>query len=191
MHMETIDVQRLLERVGGLLRSEMRQSLAPYGLQQVHFDALHYLSRCNRFSDTPMAVTEYLGQTKGTVSQTLKVLVRKGLIRKTPDRNDGRVMRLAITSAGRKLLQKLIPGDLLKDSERLLEKGEFDAISHSLRQLLTAMQHANQHRSFAQCDSCMYNQKLSPSRYFCKLTEESLSKTETQLICREHAFAGW
>ena len=75
--MELLIAQQLLERLAGLLRSESRKLLSEYGLQPVQFEALHYLSNCNRYSDTPMAVTEYLGQTKGSVSQTLKVLEKK------------------------------------------------------------------------------------------------------------------
>ena len=35
---------------------------------------LFYLNQANRFSNTPQALTEYLGLTKGTVSQTVLVL---------------------------------------------------------------------------------------------------------------------
>jgi hypothetical protein len=55
-------------RLASPVRNEARQALAEHGLQPVQFEALHYLTRCNRYSDTPMAVTEFLGQTKGTVS---------------------------------------------------------------------------------------------------------------------------
>jgi DNA-binding MarR family transcriptional regulator len=53
------------------------QAGAAHGLQPVQLEVLNYLSSCNRYSDTPMAVTEYLGQTKGTVSQTIKTLEKK------------------------------------------------------------------------------------------------------------------
>ena len=43
-------------------------------LEPVHLATLRYLCNCNRFSNTASAITEYLGQTKGTISQTLKVL---------------------------------------------------------------------------------------------------------------------
>ncbi len=189
MAVDTISIQQLLERISGLLRSELRQSLVPYGLQQVHFDALHYLSHCNRYSDTPMAVTEYLGQTKGTVSQTLNVLVRKGYISKTPDEEDGRMMRLALTPAGKKLLRNVLPGDLLSQARQRLPFKEFNHIAQSLQQLLSTMQHVNQNKSFGQCATCVHNEKTSAQSYRCKLTQETLSPAETQLICREHSFA--
>ncbi len=78
--------QQILERLASLLRSESRTMLLEHGLQPVQFEALQYIANCNRYSDTPMAVTEFLGQTKGTVSQTLKVLEKKGLIEKGKSR---------------------------------------------------------------------------------------------------------
>ena len=57
-----------VERLSELLRVDARRAGAAHGLLPVQLEALHYLSICNCYSDTPMAVTEYLGQTKGTVS---------------------------------------------------------------------------------------------------------------------------
>jgi DNA-binding MarR family transcriptional regulator len=74
-----------VERLSELLRIDSRQAGADHGLQPVQLEALHYLSICNRYSDTPAAVTESLGQTKGTVSKTLRVLKRKGLLSKQLD----------------------------------------------------------------------------------------------------------
>ncbi|MFN2812475.1 MarR family winged helix-turn-helix transcriptional regulator, partial [Escherichia coli] len=71
--------------------------------------ALHYLARCNRYSDTPLGVTEYLGLTKGTVSQSLKVLEGRGLISKLPDARDRRSVHLRLTDAGRALIEAVIP----------------------------------------------------------------------------------
>lgn len=61
----------LLERIGNLLRAEERAAGLRHGPQPVHLQALRYVQSCNRYSNTPAALTEYLGLTKGTVSQTL------------------------------------------------------------------------------------------------------------------------
>lgn len=46
-----------------------------------------------------MAVTEYLGQTKGTVSQALKVLENKKYIPKHSDTDDKRITHLKVTNS--------------------------------------------------------------------------------------------
>ena len=72
--MNTNPIFYTVERLSELLKVDSRQAGVEQGLQPVQVEVLHYLSICNKYSDTPMAVTEYLGLTKGTVSQTLKVL---------------------------------------------------------------------------------------------------------------------
>ncbi len=184
--MNTSDSQQLLERLASLLRSESRNLLFEYGLQPVHFEALHYLSICNRYSDTPMAVTEYLGQTKGSVSQTLKVLEKKGLLVKAADVADKRVTRMAITKKGRRLVDKVLPSPAFQMAGGELTVSELSKINASLKILLTTMQRANGYKSFGQCAGCHHNIKRSPDDFLCGLTEELLSIADTQLICREH-----
>src|ERR1700758_2632729 len=91
----------LVERLGNLMRTELRKSGSDEGLQPVHVQALIYLSRANRYSNTPQALAEYLGLTKGTVSQTLLVLDRRGLIERYQDDVDRRVVRLRLSAAGK------------------------------------------------------------------------------------------
>ena len=81
-----------IERISRLLQSEARNSGSDFNLQPIQLNALHFLRRANRYSNTPQGVTEYFGLTKGTVSQTLIALEKKGLISKNPDKKIGRVV---------------------------------------------------------------------------------------------------
>ena len=94
----------LVERLGNLMRSELRKSGSDEAMQPVHLQALIYLSKANRYSNTPQALADYLGLTKGTVSQTLLLLDRRGLIERFEDEIDRRVVRLRLSSAGERLL---------------------------------------------------------------------------------------
>ena len=87
-----------LDRLGVLLRADDRRTA---GLLPVHRALLRYLARANRYSDTPGAATLYLGLTKGTVSQSIALLERKGMLRKSRDGADRRVVRLRLTAKGR------------------------------------------------------------------------------------------
>lgn len=178
--------QQLLERLASLLRSENRLSLMEYGLQPVQFEVLHYLSICNRYSDTPMAVTEFLGQTKGTVSQTLKVLENKNLLEKKIDQKDKRVTRLMLTKTGRDLVKKLLPSPILSSACELIGNGALQVTNSSLSLLLHSLQNANNFKTFGQCDTCQHNIKSNANAYLCGLTNEPLTKKETMLRCREH-----
>ncbi|MEN8763252.1 MAG: MarR family transcriptional regulator, partial [Thiogranum sp.] len=103
MATDTGEVRDLIERLGNLVRANVRAVCSEYGLRPVQLEAMRFLTQCNRYSDTPQAVAEYLGLTKGTVSQTLKVLEKKGLLRKLGDAKDKRVVHLNPTAKGVRL----------------------------------------------------------------------------------------
>ena len=173
-----------LERLCTLLRVDARQRGLPHGLRPVQIEVLLYLARCNRYSDTPQAVAEFFGSTKGTTSQTLKVLEREGLLTKRTDEKDRRVVRLRLTSAGRGLAEELAIPPALKDaldqpsvpSERLAE---------DLRQLLVGMQRSAGHKTFGTCHTCRFFRE-DPPAFRCGLTSEPLTPGDSMLICREH-----
>ena len=152
------------ERLSGLLRVDSRQAGLELGLQPVQLEALHYLSICNQFSDTPMTVTEYLGQTKGTVSQTLKVLEKKELISKQPDATDKRVAHLKLTEKGRQIVNQLVPTPMFNSVCLQLSDAQQAQIEAALKLLLGHYLHSNKLKSFGVCGSCQHNEKIDEKK---------------------------
>ena len=187
--MKALNIYGRIERLSELLRVDSRLAGTKYGLQPIQLEVLHYLSICNRFSDTPMAVTEYLGQTKGSVSQTINVLENKGLLSKHDDKDDKRITHIKVTSKGKRLLDNLIPTPLFKKACQTLEKKEKVIIDDALGQLLETMLTVNNMKPFGVCKSCRYNTKNDNDGFFCNLVEQPLSKNEIQMICREFEHA--
>jgi DNA-binding MarR family transcriptional regulator len=99
-------VALLFERLGALVQQSVRDDAARQGLLPIHIQVLHYLAQANRYSDLPIAIAEYFGITRGTVSQTLAVLERKGLLTKEPDSRHGKRVHLKLTPAGEVALKE-------------------------------------------------------------------------------------
>jgi DNA-binding MarR family transcriptional regulator len=148
---------------------------------------LFYLNQANRFSNTPQALTEYLGLTKGTVSQTILVLARRKLVSRHTDPRDGRVVRLILTEGGITLLKTLSAGGAWRDIVQTASPARVTSAMVVLRQVLAQVQTQSGKRSFGVCATCRYNQRLGPRSYFCALMQEKLSSPEVRRICREHA----
>jgi DNA-binding MarR family transcriptional regulator len=172
----------LLERIGNLLRAEDREIAAEFGLLPVHLNALRYLSQANRYSNTPAAVAEFLSATKGTVSQSLLVLERAGLVRKRPDQRDRRVVRLELTRRGKRAAD--LPSHL-RQAVQEAPATEVADISVRLADLLRRMQQAAGSRGFGVCRSCRHLRSEGEKRR-CGLTGEPLSGVDVEKICREH-----
>ncbi|MCL4184916.1 MAG: MarR family transcriptional regulator [Burkholderiaceae bacterium] len=174
----------LLERLAALIHQSVRDEAALHGLLPIHLQVLAYLARANRYSDLPIAVAEYFGITRGTVSQTVALLERKGLIAKTADERHGRRIHLALTPAGEAVLAH---GWARKLDAALRKSGADDsALESALRALLGALQHHNGNRPFGLCRRCAHF--LSDAQgHRCGLTGEPLAAEQTQKICRDWA----
>lgn len=180
-------VHDIIERLGNLVRADVRAACHAQGVRPVQLEALSYLSQCNRYSDTSQAVTEYLGLTKGTVSQTLKVLEDKGLLVKREDKHDKRVVHLKPSARGRRLVAQAIPSESVATGIGNLPASEQREMAEVLQHLLRTLQQANGLKTFAPCHTCRFNQQHK-NGYFCKLTQEPLADDDVSLLCREHQY---
>lgn len=179
----TIDV--LLERLSNLVRAEERRSGRETGLQPVQLHVLEYLGRANRYSDTPAAVAEYLGLTKGTVSQTLITLEKRGLLERGVDPADRRVTRLSLTREGRNVVIRWSPPPALKRAIDALGTADRDGVTNGLTTLLRGVQAEAGVRGFGVCNSCRHFLTDGQGAR-CGLTQEPLPARQTRKICREH-----
>ncbi len=183
--MSSTDLYHLIERISNLLRYENRKAAVSFGLQPVHIEALSYLSRCNRYSDTPAAVTDFLGATKGTVSQSLQVLEKKGLIEKNRDLLDKRIQHLQVTAEGHEVLSAMVPPPLFHEALLMAQDQTDHDLSEDLTVLLKSIQVSHGSRSFGACYSCVYFNSQD-GHHHCGLTREPLSEEDGRQICREH-----
>lgn len=176
----------LIERIGQLIRFEQREVGIREELHPIHIQAMQYLNKCNRYSDTPLALSHYLGSTKGTISQSILVLEKKQLLKKSHDKKDKRIVRLKLTAKAKKLLQKI---DDLVFTQDLLDKYDVQVqttVNQTLQSILRDMQERNNNRTFGQCRTCRFFTIESKTKFKCGLTSESLKAEETLKICLEH-----
>lgn len=183
----TNDIFRLLElseRLGNLAEARLKSAAAMHGLLVVHARILLYLASANRYSNTPLAVADYLGLTKGTVSQSLILLEHKGFIRREADERDGRVVRLQLTEAGHALTVQVERENTahLEAAARELPTGLIDNLTDMLRRL----QLAEGRKSFGVCHTCRHHIKQGRNAWRCGLTGEALLAEDRTRICREH-----
>lgn len=185
--MDELNTFKLIERISTLLRSEERKKYALFALQPIHGQVLEYIAKCNKYSDTPAVLTEYLGLTKGTVSQTLQVLERKGYIQKSQDTEDRRIVHLNLLPLGQELIDKIKPSEVFQQAEVQVSAENFTSLNDGLTKTLTALQKANNSKSFGLCNTCSHFGEQD-SHYHCNLTGLPLEQADTEKICKEHVW---
>lgn len=173
----------LLERLGRLIRSREHEA----GLNPAQWEALRYIARANRFSRNPTALTAWFGATKGTVSQTLIALEKKGLIAKQRRAGRGRAVSLTLTGAGQGMLAR----DPLIDIEAasVALGGEAGRLADNLAALLRELQEMEGAPSFGACRSCRHfaaRQGAGDLAHRCRHFQADIGEDETERICIGH-----
>lgn len=139
----------LLDRIGRLTRELQFAN----GLNPAQWEALRFIAQANKYSRSPTALADYLGATKGTVSQTLIALESKGLITRCKKTDDRRQVELCLTEAGQEML--------LRDPMQTLEQATLEVADElgvqmvkGLTRLLHDLQTRNQINEFGVCQDC-------------------------------------
>jgi DNA-binding MarR family transcriptional regulator len=172
----------LLERLGALIHQSVRDDAARHSLLPIHVQVLGYLARANRYSDIPIAIAEYFGITRGTVSQSLAVLERRGLLVKEPDARHGKRIHLRLTRAGSAVLKDTWAQRMNQALHAMPLDGP--SLEAALRGLLLGLQRVNDRRPFGVCHHCTHFLTGTQGAR-CGLTGEPLAVKQTLRICRE------
>jgi len=169
----------LIERIGALQRSEMRRYASELSLQMVHLEVLMYLRHSNRYSNTTQALSDFLGQTKGSISQTVGFLENEGYLKRVQDLQDKRVFHLELLPKSNRIVESF--------EEKFYGQFPTDNISEkTLEEALLKIQKQNGLRSFGLCSTCRFNTNPAGRKFVCGLTGETLSSEDIKFMCREH-----
>jgi DNA-binding MarR family transcriptional regulator len=97
----------LMNRIMGRYNASLRDDLAKLGLTTPKMRTLAVLSVIDGLVISRLAVYAVVEQS--TLSRVLDTLEADGLVRRTPDQDDSRAMKIFITEAGRAAFEKLWP----------------------------------------------------------------------------------
>lgn len=146
---------------------------------------LGYLSRANRFSRSPSHISDYLGTTRGTTTQSLKSLLQKGYVQEARSQQDKRVIRYALTATGQAVAERSAP---LDEALLGLDTSDSETLRHLLASVLKAMLIRNNGREFGLCRTCRYHQVTEDGPY-CALLSVPLVPKDADQICHEQESA--
>ncbi len=174
---QSLKIRSLINRIGRIdAAGGWSDDLNPTQLA-----ALGYLAQANRFSRAPSHVADFLDTTRGTMSQTLKALERKGYINELRSKTDKRYMSYDLTAQGWAATERPNP---LEQALHAIDPETASTLKHALTGLLQTMLKTNGGRAFGQCIECIHFQ-TGASKGYCNLLSVALEPTETQQICHE------
>lgn len=177
-------VAELIDRLGRMTRELQYVD----GLNPAQWEALRFLNRANTYSRTPGAVAQFLGATKGTVSQTISALENKGLVVRKPSDRDKRVCLIDLTIEGESLILR-DPVKRIEGAVGGMDSETGAAMVQGLSRLLAALQSGKGKPLFGVCVACCRH--ITPgggcggeeAAALCGVTGEPLSGADTKKVC--------
>ena len=171
-------IRELIDRLSRIMAAdEWSEDINPS-----QWTALSYLANANRFSRSPSQVAEYMSATRGTVSQTLKALARKGLIEEIRSKADKRSISYSVTKKGKELMEQRKE---MEDANIVTDDIDSEILAENLETLARNTLRKRGQRPFGICGTCKYNQNSADGRH-CQLLGEKLLPYQTNQICHEH-----
>lgn len=172
-------LSRLLDRIGRMARGLQYC----HGLNPAQWDSLRFVAQANRFSRTPGALAVFLGTTKGTASQTLNALEKKGYLTRVPDPDDKRVRHIELTPSGSELLAE-DPLNCLDTAINGLPAEVVDTMALGLSELCSNMQARCGGQDMGICTSCGHFQGATDEGNMrCGYKQAELSCEDAKRVC--------
>lgn len=187
-HTEPLD-QRVavgLQKIGLALKHSTWKQAAEDGLSPTQGQVLGLLA------GEPMtgsAVAAGIGVSLPTVSESVRVLVEKGLVAKEPDPRHPRASLLRLTAAGRKRVPKVNAWpEFLASAVGAMSPREQSAFLTGLMKMIRALQEAGHIPVQRMCISCNYfrpNVHEGEAPHHCAFVDSPMKSDQLRLDCAE------
>jgi DNA-binding MarR family transcriptional regulator len=173
-------IAELLVHVGRAAQSEDARS----ELTAAQWTCLRFFARANGSTRTPSAFASFQATTRGTASQIIKSLERRGLIARTRAERDRRSVCFDLTAEGRRMLAQ----DPLRDLVGLID-GLADAerarFLTTLSRLASAFAVRRDVPSFGTCRDCSHFGTTGDAAY-CACMAAELAADEIDRLCASY-----
>ncbi|WP_437318284.1 MarR family winged helix-turn-helix transcriptional regulator [Sorangium sp. So ce385] len=129
----------LLNRAASTMRLALEDRLRPYDLTAPQWAVLERLAEDE--GQTMSSLGQSLGFDRPTTTGVVKRLEMKGLVKRTADASDGRVVRLALSERGRAQVSELPPlaAEVNRKAARGLSRDERAALERLLLRVIANM----------------------------------------------------
>ena len=177
-------LEKIAEVFRVLLWTEAKEhKLSPIQMQLLIFIKYHNSDKQRRIA----SMAREFNLTKATISDSIKVLEQKGLIKRTDDALDSRSFNFSLTDQGLKLTGMIENFTLPLDGAiATLSTQQKDQFLMSLLDLIFRLNQTGIISTQRMCYSCFYYRGDRQQNHFCNLMQQPLAVDELRIECPEH-----
>lgn len=177
-----------LERVSQAFRVLLWQESKDFALSPIQVQVLIFLLHHSEEKRTVSYLASEFNMTKATISDTIKSLEQKQLIKKIQQQHDTRSYTIQLTAKGKNIALKtsLFSKEIKAPIDRLHD----DDKENLLLSLMNIIRYLNQSEVITiqrMCLTCVhYQSSTNGQKHFCKLLNQNLHVTDLRIDCSEH-----
>lgn len=136
--MDTTDILIKIRKIVRSVDIESKKIQKEYGVSIPQVLCLSFLHGSNNFQSTQSEIRNFLNLNSSTVSGIINRLEKKGFLARLPKSGDKRVVKIALTSAGDKLLRTMpsLLHEQLSEKLQNLDDKEIAKVEDSLETLV-------------------------------------------------------
>ncbi len=175
-----------LERLSQVFRTLLWEQAKAKQLSPIQIQLLIFIRYHSPGQNSVSYLAREFSVTKPTISDAIKVLEQKGLIRRTGDSMDNRRYSIALTAAGKKVVADTEGFTLpIRQWIAQTDDEEKEILWKSLTGLIRSLNEDGWISVQRDCYSCQhYTQKSG--EHFCKLINEVVQGQDIRIDCPEH-----
>ncbi len=175
-----------LERISKAFRVLLWKESKLYKISPIQIQLLLFCGTHKKEALKVSFLAKEFDLTKATISDSIKVLLKKELLVKKTDPKDSRSFTVQLTKQGKEIAAKTsgftsVLNESI-DAFSEIEKGVF------LEQLMQLIYQLNQKDVIATQRMCLtcFNYKKDGNSHYCKLMKKELKKPDLRIDCNEH-----
>jgi DNA-binding MarR family transcriptional regulator len=177
-------LEKISEVFRVLLWTEAKEhKLSPIQMQLLIFIKYHNNDKQRRIA----SMAREFNLTKATISDSIKVLEQKGLIKRTDDMLDSRSFNFSLTDQGMKLTGMIENFTLPLDGAiATLAPDKKEQFLLSVLELIFRLNQSGIISTQRMCYNCYYYNGDKAKTHFCNLMQKPLAIDELRIECPEH-----
>jgi DNA-binding MarR family transcriptional regulator len=182
-----IETARTPDRIADLLLHLGRAARREGGLSDLtaaQWTCLRFFARANGSTRTPSGFASFQATTRGTASQIVRSLERRGLVARNRSTRDGRSVRFDLTEAGRAMLGQDPLRELIGEIDAL-GSAERDRFLGTLSRLASALSVRRAAPAFGTCRDCCHFTAAGPAGH-CACMAAELAADEIDRLCASY-----
>lgn len=180
-----------LAKIGLVIRHQAWQAAENSGLTPTQSQVLASISATAEGWLSVSEIARHLAVTQPTASDAIAALERKRLVVRFRSDDDARVVRVKLTTLGRRRAHEIaVWPDALLSAIGQLDPAEQGAFLKGLMKMIRSLQESGQVPTARMCATCTYFRPHAHpgthSPHHCAYVDAPLRETDLRLDCREH-----